>query len=214
MICRIYAMVLQRVMGGAGLDHAMQDFRNFVSSEEATPVDEMAVFLLKNMFLEYPFMEQVITLSTYRRLNSAILRNAQTVNPVSDLHAWFDNALKDDSLELMAKLKFDADALKNYMATDEMTRLSRIEGAALLPVANCMNHSCDPNVISSSSHNNDTCSFVALRPIEAGEELCISYVDDNLTWQERHKVLENYYNFKCKCIRCTVQQDPNVKMYE
>jgi hypothetical protein len=57
-------------------------------------------------------------------------------------------------------------------------------GAALLPVANCMNHSCDPNVISSSSHNNHTASFVALRPIEAGEELCISYVNDELSWEE------------------------------
>ena len=78
---------------------------------------------------------------------------------------------------------------------------------ALLSVANCMNHSCDPNVIASSSHNNHTATFVALRPIEAGEELCISYVDDGLPWEERRNLLQQFYRFECRCMRCHVQRE-------
>lgn len=216
LICRIFAMILLRIVNGADPDHAFQDFRNFISSEEPSPHDEAAVFLLKNLLCaNAPFMERIVTLSNYRRLNGAIMRNAQTINPVSDLHMWFENALKKEKKEgeLMARVGFTPDTLKDYMAKPEMLALNKIEGYGLLPVANCMNHSCDPNIISSSSHNNDTVTFVALRPIQAGEELCISYVDDNLTWQERHKLLREFYRFECKCIRCHVQKE-NVKIYE
>jgi hypothetical protein len=49
----------------------------------------------------------------------------------------------------MKRLDFTPDQLKHYMAKPEMTTLCKVEGFALLPIANCMNHSCDPNVISS-----------------------------------------------------------------
>lgn len=41
----------------------------------------------------------------------------------------------------------------------------------------------------------------------AGEELCISYVDDELPYDERHRMLEHFYKFECKCIRCYVQKE-------
>jgi hypothetical protein len=95
MIARIFAMVFQRVtMEGRTPGEAFQDFQNFVSVEEESPIDDMAVFLLKNMFGHFPFMADIVTLSNYRRLNSAILRNAQTVTPVSDVHMWFERALE------------------------------------------------------------------------------------------------------------------------
>lgn len=50
---------------------------------------------------------------------------------------------------LLERLELSSEQLKHYMARSELTSLCRVEGSALLPVANCMNHSCDPNVISS-----------------------------------------------------------------
>lgn len=219
MIARIYAMVFQRIMEhGQTPEQAFQDFRNFASGPEPTPIDEMAVFLLKNLYVGLPEMEALITLEAYQRLNGAIMRNAQTIQPVSDLHMWFERALGAEAATgqdaLLGELGMTPEFLKHYMAKEEMTMLSKVEGAGLFPVANCMNHSCDPNVISSSSHNDHTVTFVALRPIEAGEELCISYVDDNLDWQERRKHLETYYAFTCKCMRCHVQSNPEIKIIE
>lgn len=222
MIARIFATVFQRVVSGSMTpQQAYQDFRNFVGSEEPTPIDEMAVFLLKNLFANFPFMEDLVTVPHYRRLNSVIIRNAQTVTPVSDLHMWFEKALQKESSDvnassaLLAEMGFKpgSDELKDYMAAPEMLKLSRVEGTALLAVANCMNHSCDPNVLATSSHNDHRCTFVALRPIEEGEELCISYVDDNLDWKQRQEQLKNFYHFDCKCIRCHVQKE-NIKILE
>lgn len=125
MICRIFAMVFQKIVSGRqSPELALQEFRNFVGGEEVSPVDEMAVFLLKNMYLEFPFMESIVTLSNYRRLNSAILRNAQTVTPVSDLHAWFEAELARDE-GLLERLRMTSEDLKHYMAKPEMTDLCK-----------------------------------------------------------------------------------------
>lgn len=211
-------MVFQRIVDQhMDPNEAFQDFRNFATGPEETSIDDMAVFLLKNLFVGVPAMDSLITLENYRRLNGAIMRNAQTILPVSDLHMWFERALRVEAEtgqgDLLKQLSMTPDDLKKYMASDEMLRLCRVEGAGLFPIANCMNHSCDPNVISSSSHNSDRVTFVAVRPIEEGEQLFISYVDDNLTWQERNEQLQKYYDFTCSCMRCYVGRE-NLKIYE
>lgn len=45
----------------------------------------------------------VVTLSLYRRLNGAILRNAQALAPVSDLHQLL-NSLSPDECDLLSTL--------------------------------------------------------------------------------------------------------------
>lgn len=212
LVARMFAMVCQRVVvRNMTPEEAMQDFRNFATEADPSPADDMAVFLLKNIFIAFPFMDTLINLTTYRRFETAILRNAQTVTPVSDVHMWFERALQSEEEEksgaLLKELGFTPDSLKAYMATPEMLGLSKVEGFAMLPVGNCMNHSCNPNVIASSSHNDHTATFVALHQIEEGEELFISYVDDNLEWEERQRLLKRFYNFDCDCIRCHVQKE-------
>ncbi len=56
-------------------------------------------------------------------------------------------------------------------------------------------------------------TFVALRPIEEGEELCISYVDDTQDWKDRNAQLEKFYGFQCKCMRCYVGRN-DIKIIE
>ena len=46
------------------------------------------------MFHGIEAMAHLITLENYQRINGAIMRNAQTITPVSDLHAWFEGVLK------------------------------------------------------------------------------------------------------------------------
>ncbi|EST05977.1 SET domain protein [Kalmanozyma brasiliensis GHG001] len=81
----------------------------------------------------------------------------------------------------------------------------------LYSVHSFLNHSCSPNVaikhvpqrgISASMH----IAAVALRPIPAGEELLISYVDPSTTLGRRQLLLYRDYCFgPCTCDRCTTE---------
>ncbi|KAJ3083171.1 hypothetical protein HK100_009516 [Physocladia obscura] len=75
-------------------------------------------------------------------------------------------------------------------------------GCGMFPAVAMLNHSCDPN-----------CSFVSsthgrmivrtLRPIDAGEELCVSYVDLCTPRDERRGKLLETKHFWCTCSRCS-----------
>ena len=73
-----------------------------------------------------------------------------------------------------------------------------------------MNHSCVPNVEIQASHNAKTIEWVALRPIQAGDELTIAYVSPLLTAYERRNILLHYYGFVCECEACLeeIEQNP------
>ena len=79
-------------------------------------------------------------------------------------------------------------------------------GVGLFPTASLLNHSCKPNVemFRSSSKHSPTCVFVAVRHIEEGEELTISYLPDayKKSVHERKDYLEYNYGFKCDCPLC------------
>ena len=84
----------------------------------------------------------------------------------------------------VASLKRRRAAVKTHMGTQRWANLTRRvqehpAGTGLYGVACCMNHSCEPNVavIKSGDGRDDMSAFVALRAIEAGEELCISYIE-------------------------------------
>jgi hypothetical protein len=68
-----------------------------------------------------------------------------------------------------------------------------------------MNHSCSPNVvILYRTHEWGeplVAHVVALRDIEEGEELCISYIDADIPYEARREALANY-GFSCNCIKC------------
>lgn len=74
--------------------------------------------------------------------------------------------------------------------------------SALLPgLASCFNHSCEPNVLMSCGATKEV-SFVSHGELAAGTELCISYVDLELSGEERRKLLRHQYGFECNCARC------------
>lgn len=75
-------------------------------------------------------------------------------------------------------------------------------GTGMFPVANCMNHSCLPNVVSMSRSTNETLDVVAIRPIQPGDELHISYIDESEPRAQRQRKLLKYYQFTCECEKC------------
>ena len=72
------------------------------------------------------------------------------------------------------------------------------------------NHSCDPNAEVTFPDNNDTLTLVALRQMEAGEEICISYLEECQRGRSRHsrrKYLKENYVFECECEKCEAEKD-------
>ncbi|MEW5298204.1 MAG: hypothetical protein WDW36_001354 [Sanguina aurantia] len=75
-------------------------------------------------------------------------------------------------------------------------------GSAIYLMASMFNHSCDPNIEVTFPAGDATAVFTAARDIEAGEELCITYIDSGQAFAQRQTALEYTYGFKCGCVRC------------
>jgi hypothetical protein len=73
------------------------------------------------------------------------------------------------------------------------------------------NHSCEPNVDVSAGDGDQTAAIYlsATRKIRKGEELFISYLDEDqleLGYYERKKLLESWTGGRCECVRCAKER--------
>ncbi|KAI0754279.1 SET domain-containing protein [Daedaleopsis nitida] len=78
--------------------------------------------------------------------------------------------------------------------------------------ASRLNHSCRPNVCRSWNIDTQEMAFRTLRDVQAGEELCMSYVDVDVlaTRKQRKAELEEAFGFKCACEACTLEGEEGV----
>jgi hypothetical protein len=78
-----------------------------------------------------------------------------------------------------------------------------VQGSAVFPLAACANHSCDPTAEVRFERGNATLRLVARQTIRAGDEITISYIDQNETAgvAERREALRDY-GFVCECAAC------------
>lgn len=83
-----------------------------------------------------------------------------------------------------------------------------MDGSCLLSRVCSMNHSCIPNVMVAfdtvPAQEAVTATVFALRDIEEGEELFISYIDTAMGLEERQSELLGY-QFECGCPKCRLQ---------
>ncbi|KAK7198998.1 SET domain containing protein [Novymonas esmeraldas] len=90
-------------------------------------------------------------------------------------------------------------------------------GVALYDVATKLNHSCIPNVAFQPNTSAVAASVVALRAIEAGEQLFTSYIRVSTfgdvasadAARRRRQYLETHYGFVCSCALCAPSQRCN-----
>jgi hypothetical protein len=113
-------------------------------------------------------------------------------------------------------------------AIDEVSgEFTHCEGSGLYRMHSKINHSCVPNAIVQFPDNSSTLQVVAIRPINAGEEICISYLemddccehdaddDDDCCINgnmhsddgkhmvtDRRETLRQFYLFDCNCPAC------------
>ncbi|KAK1407344.1 hypothetical protein QVD17_38958 [Tagetes erecta] len=81
------------------------------------------------------------------------------------------------------------------------------EGTAFFPIQSCMNHSCCPNAkaFKRDEDRDGQATIIACKHIKKGEEVTISYIDEDLELEVRRALLADY-GFICKCPRC-VEED-------
>ena len=79
-------------------------------------------------------------------------------------------------------------------------------GTGLFPLLCLVNHSCLPNATTrySSWKGRTMVRVEALRDVEKGEELSVSYIDETQTVAQRENALAAY-GFKCACARCVAE---------
>jgi SET and MYND domain-containing protein len=87
----------------------------------------------------------------------------------------------------------------NAIGITEPVELTDV-GVALFDRISLLNHSCDPNAV--VLFDGAAAIVRALKPIAAGDELTISYIDRATDRYERQQQLMSQYFFTCSCSRC------------
>ncbi|EGC38772.1 hypothetical protein DICPUDRAFT_75630 [Dictyostelium purpureum] len=79
------------------------------------------------------------------------------------------------------------------------------DGYGIFGLQAMVNHSCEPNINVAFSNSDNRAHIMALRRIEAGEELYHSYIDEELPYDIRQEDLVTY-GFKCECRKCKARE--------
>jgi len=95
----------------------------------------------------------------------------------------------------------------NFVCHD--TQLFGIAESAF-PVGSLFNHSCSPNATLYYHGNRQI--IRAMRDIQQGEEICITYTDVMNSRNHRKKILLEKYKFDCHCERCTDEHGLDQKL--
>lgn len=108
---------------------------------------------------------------------------------------------EEDGMEGEIRLDETADAEDLFDASRRL--FGGFKGQALFSLLCLVNHSCEPSTAArfSSWKGRAMVRLEALRDIECGEELTMSYIDESETLEERTSALASY-GFACRCAKC------------
>lgn len=133
----------------------------------------------------------------------ALLGTNQQGIGCSSIAQWFSNldeTEKSDSLveQLYAHLE------------EQAGQFLDCEGVGLYKLQSKLNHSCLPNAEIRFDNGDNVLAVRALKDINEGEEICISYISCCKLDKSRHsrqKYLMEQYLFVCDCLKCEAQAD-------
>eukprot|EP01112_Ceratiomyxa_fruticulosa_P004344 TRINITY_DN1485_c0_g1_i3.p1 TRINITY_DN1485_c0_g1~~TRINITY_DN1485_c0_g1_i3.p1 ORF type:complete len:516 (+),score=55.60 TRINITY_DN1485_c0_g1_i3:279-1826(+) len=216
LITRMFAIVTQKILfEKQTYEQASEPLFNFAFTPWESPQEKKILSLIKQAiqtYLNSPSLpndlSKLFTLENYRIFNGIIQHNTSEISPISDLLMYIDRCVGNTP---MGEKSVNVGSRKVSLNDigDMMNTLSNmgaaVSGTGLLVLMHNANHSCRPNVSIASCENSNTMSLMAIRDIQPGEELVISYIDeDSLTDViERRKAIHSKYLFECKCERCT-----------
>ncbi|ESR60738.1 Histone-lysine N-methyltransferase ATXR2 [Citrus sinensis] len=122
-------------------------------------------------------------------------------SPVEDYFLYIDDLLHGEKKEAEKITRPILDALGDDYSIC-------CQGTAFFPLQSCMNHSCCPNAkaFKREEDRDGQAVIIAQRPICKGEEVTISYIDEDLPYGERQTLLADY-GFRCSCPKC-LEEEP------
>ncbi|KAN0047607.1 hypothetical protein ACTA71_001990 [Dictyostelium dimigraforme] len=149
---------------------------------------------------------QLINKERYNQFNSILKLNSSDVQPLSILEELIDNKvskvdIKETSIKIGDEV-IEIDSIGDFLEKNKVPTIS-IKGVGLYRVINSINHSCEPNVFCSFSKNNHSMTIYPSKiPLKKGQEINISYINEDLSFNQRHKLLKENYSFNCNCKKC------------
>ncbi|KAK8753657.1 hypothetical protein OTU49_000996 [Cherax quadricarinatus] len=164
-----------------------------------------------------PEVQHWLTPEGFRSLVALVGTNGQGIG-TSPLSRWVRNC---DALEISAAEREKLDQIVDDMYVQlekEAGGFLNNEASGLYPLQSSCNHSCDPNAMPTFPYNNFHLVMTAVKDISAGDEICVSYLDECNLSRSRHSritILRENYLFTCRCTKCEEQTgDPDVTSEE
>jgi hypothetical protein len=139
----------------------------------------------------------------WSELLGSILLNGQERTPHSPYHEHMErlSSISQVDPELRAFRK-----KVNNLGYDSHKLQCSTSGQGIYTIGCLFNHSCDPNLqVLYCDENDETLVATCLRDIAAGEELCISYINESMPYAERQQQLYEHYLFHCTCTKCVAE---------
>ncbi|KAI9068103.1 SET domain-containing protein [Trametes sanguinea] len=118
-------------------------------------------------------------------------------------HAWMDHGISP------RKGIWITNAIPCGSPDDPDGEENDLEG--IFPVASRFNSSCTPNVFPWWDACSQKLAIRAVREIDIGEELCVSYIDVLIPRRDRAETLRMAYNFDCRCTACSLEGEDLVR---
>lgn len=145
-------------------------------------------------------------LSTTERL-ALLHRGVSTLPSASQSRFW----------ELMGH--FDDDPVDDRINTNNFeVTIDGVSQSALFPEIAMMNHDCRPNAAYAWDENTLTHYVHAIRTIQPGEEITITYIDNEKDRARRVQRLQRNWGFVCGCSSCTAHpalvQESDSRLYQ
>ncbi|EGG15322.1 SET domain-containing protein [Cavenderia fasciculata] len=208
-ISRMFAMVLQSIIyQQKEFTESIIPFTFFISNGQwQSKGDEKVLSILKSIFKNESQLDQVLTIERYRQFNSIIQCNASKINPLSRIHMLIEkNTIESPALQDYIQLVEDGpkvpfgEPLLNLL---ESLSDCCVHGSGLYVYANSCNHSCSPNAAITNESTNFSATIRSITDIPNGNQIEISYIEEDQPSQTRQSELIDKYKFKCHCQKCT-----------
>ncbi|KAK5581182.1 hypothetical protein RB653_001212 [Dictyostelium firmibasis] len=217
LIMKMLAIVINNVKNNKkSLEDSLSPFTSFqydmsdpILSDDQLIANAFIIDIFKSVLKDNNdeiIFNQLITKERYYQFNSILKLNSSDVQPISILEELIDNKvskadIKDSSIKIGDEV-IEIDSIGEFLENNKLPTIS-IKGVGLYRVINSINHSCEPNVFCSFSKNNHSMTIYPSKiPLKKGQEINISYINENLAYTQRQKLLKENYSFNCSCKKC------------
>ena len=191
----------KRFQDHKGQEHLHPDVLK--SNEEGPTKPSMlaeGLMLLQTIFDFSGAEKEFFSLSVWSELLGAVLLNGQERTPNSPYYEYTE--LMDGVPNGDREVKSFARKVRATGYDPSKLHVST-RGQGIYTIGCLFNHSCNPNLqILYTNENDETLVAVCMRDIEPDEELCISYINEELDVRERQIQLYEHYLFNCRCPKC------------